>query len=97
VTGLLYIFVLAFVYSAPLLVIVWLSRRRITRHTAAVLVAISFVTASGFVLRRMDWFDVFRHGMPSLRWMLVTYGPLLAAYGVIGWLIGWAFTVRRSA
>lgn len=90
-----YLLVMAFVYSAPVMLILWLVRRRINRRTGGALVAVAFAAATMYSLWRFDWFDVWRHGVPSAGFMLRTYLPWLIAYGLVGWFVGGRIVGRR--
>ena len=93
-----YMFVLihALAWNAPLLAALWLVRRRIPAVAARVAVAVGFAAATAWLLWKMEWFDVWRHGTPSLSY-LTGYLPWLVAAGAIGWFVcGWVVTQRRS-
>jgi hypothetical protein len=36
----------------------------------------------------MEWFDVWRHGIPPVGYIITAYTPYTAALGFIGWFIG---------
>jgi hypothetical protein len=92
---LLYMIVTACIYSAPVIGLVFLTRRRIQRRIASGLLALAFACATAFSLWRMEWFDVWRHGVPPVSYMLAAYSPWLTVFGVLGWITG-SLIVRRS-
>ena len=42
----------------------------------------------------MEWFDVWRHGVPPLGYMVQAFGPYTLAVAVVGWFIGSLLTPR---
>lgn len=90
---LLYMVATAFLYSTPLIVLLLLIRRRVHGHVVSAFLALAFASATAFSLWRIEWFDVWRHGMPPVKYMLLAYGPYLAAFAFIGWTVG-RFIVR---
>lgn len=90
-----YFLVMAFVYSAPVILVLWLVRRRVKRTAAGALIAAAFTAATMYSLWRFDGFDVWRHGWPSASYMLQTYVPWLAPYGLVGWFTGARIVGRR--
>jgi hypothetical protein len=92
---LFYMIAAAFIYSAPVIVLVFLTRRRIHRRMASGLLALAFTIATAFSLWRMEWFDVWRHGVPTVSYMLAAYGPWLTLFASLGWLVG-SLIVRTS-
>jgi len=43
---------------------------------------------TAYMLWTMEWFDVWRHGVPPARYLLRAYLPLILALGSAGWLVG---------
>ena len=84
----LYMVVMAFVYTAPVIVLVLLGRRRIGRRLASALLMLAFACTTGFSLWRIEWFDVWRHGVPRISYILSAYGPWVMAFASVGWIIG---------
>jgi hypothetical protein len=93
----LYTFLLAtaLLYNAPLLLIVLAARRRLAPGTARGLLAAGFAASTIYMIWRMEWFDVWRHGVPSVGYMLMAFVPYAAAVATIGWAIG-ALIVPRA-
>lgn len=58
--------------------------------------ATAFATAMVNFIWRVEWFDVFRWGMPTLD-LLVVYACYVAAAGAIGWVLAAAFTARNTS
>ena len=84
-----YLFVLAHAvaWNAPLLAGVWLFRHRVPGTVARIMVALGFSAATGWLFWKMEWFDVWRHGIPSLSYLFGLYLPWLVAVGVVGWFL----------
>ena len=85
----------AIVLNAPLLVLLIFARRRMNPITTRVLVALGFSAASAYFIWRMEWFDVYRHGMPSVTYMLTSIVPYTLIVGLTGWLLGMCITPRQ--
>ena len=82
----IYIFLLgvALFYKTPLLLIVLASRRSMPRVAGQVVVAAGFAAAAAYMIWRMEWFDVWRHGQPSIGYLLTAFVPETAAIAVTG-------------
>lgn len=82
----------AAVLNAPLMVAARLARRRLRPVVPKVAIAVGFAAATAYMLWNMDWFDVWRHGVPSveymLRYVLRYYLPWIASLGLLGWFAG---------
>ena len=74
--------------NIPLLAVVFAARRRLQPRVIRLTVAGGFVAAGAWCLRKLEWYDVWRHGMPSASYLLTGYVPYLLALGFIGWLVG---------
>jgi hypothetical protein len=83
-----YFVVFAVAVSAPILVVVWLGRRRLRPLVARLLVACSFAAAASYMLWRMEWFDVWRYGAPPIGYVLAGYAPWVIAFAGVGWALG---------
>jgi len=77
------------------IVLVVLARRCVHRRIAGGVVALTFGCATALLMWRMEWFDVWRHGVPSIRYMLAAYGPTLVVFAVFGWVTG-SFIARSA-
>jgi hypothetical protein len=83
------------VLNAPLLVLLIFARHRMNPITTRVLVAMGFAAASAYFIWRMEWFDVYRHGMPPLTYVLTSIVPYTLIVGLTGWLLGMCITPRQ--
>jgi hypothetical protein len=83
------------VLNAPLLVLLIIARRRMNPVTTRVLVATGFAAATAYFIWRMEWFDVYRHGVPSVAYMLMSIVPYTVVLGLTGWLLGMCITPRQ--
>lgn len=77
-----------FVYNAPLIVIVWLARNRLGRIASRCLIATGFAVSIGYWLWRVEWYDIWRHGVPAGHYLLSACAPYLAVAAAVGWLVG---------
>ena len=87
----------ALLWNAPLIAALVLLRRRLTAMVPRLLLAAGFCASAWWLLYRLEWFDVWRHGVPNLRYLArayIPYGILLAA---IGWFAGSIVVPRRRA
>jgi hypothetical protein len=85
----------AIVLNSPLLVLLVVARHRMNPLTTRALVAIGFAVASAYFIWRMEWFDVYRHGIPSPFYMLTSIVPYTLIVGLTGWLLGMCITPRQ--
>src|SRR5690349_11650713 len=89
--GLLFFVVAATVLNAPIMLGLFLVRKRVARSFCAIALAIGFALAAGLVVYELDWSDVFRHRMPPLGVLVRNYAVLVAGSALTGGLIGWQF------
>jgi hypothetical protein len=89
-----FLFSWSVVFSAPVILAIILGRHRINRTSGRTLLAISFACASAYMLWRVEWFDVWRHGTPPPS-LLFIYGCYSTVYGLIGWFLARAILPRR--
>ncbi len=89
-----FLFVWSLFLSAPVILALLVGRHRINRAAGCALLAVSFAAASSYKIWQMEWFDVWRHGVPGAS-LLVVYGFYAAVDGAIGWFI--AKAILRSA
>ena len=80
------------IYTSPLIIALWLFRRRVSRVTAALSLGSGFGIAMAFSLWRIEWFDVWRHGVPSASYLAMNYGPLIVIAATVGALLGGALS-----
>jgi hypothetical protein len=91
-----FFFAVACIFSAPVLLVIVLFRHRVGRHIGRALVAASFASSTAYMLWRMEWFDVWRHGIPPLSYVIL-YVPYIAAFAAVGWLLGGAVLPAAAA
>jgi hypothetical protein len=86
----LFTFFIAFavVVNVPFLLIAFFLRKRLERRIIRAMLAVGFAFATAYLLWRMEWFDVWRHGIPPVGYIITAYTPYTAALGFIGWFIG---------
>jgi hypothetical protein len=77
----------AIVLNSPLIVAGVLARKRFDRRYIRGALAVGFAASTGYWLWRMDWFDVWRYGVPSIG-LLLGYLPYIIGVGFVGWLLG---------
>jgi hypothetical protein len=58
--------------------------------------AVMCATACAYGIWKVEWFDVFRWGVPGGR-LLFVYGCYIAAFASFGWFAATLLTQRRSA
>ena len=87
----------ALAINAPLILVLVVIRRRLLRRTSAGIVALGFAAAASYMLWRMEWFDVWRHGIPSIDYVLTAFGPYAAGTGAVGWWLGGRIVPRERA
>ncbi len=82
-----FLFFVAIVCNAPLMLIIWLARERLGALAGASMLAVGFSVTTAYCLWRVEWYDVWRHGIPSVRYLCFAYLPYLVVSAVIGWLV----------
>jgi hypothetical protein len=90
-----YLLAVSLVYNAPLLALLWLARERLSTTAPRFVAAIGFALATGYTLWRLEWEDVWRHGIPSPGYLMVFLAYLIVA-AVVGWGIGRVVAPPRS-
>lgn len=85
-TGILLLY--ALFYTAPITILLVSMRRHVPPVTAKLVVALAFAAAANCVIYRMEWFDVWRHGVPGAAYLLQVHAPYTAATALMGWLFG---------
>jgi H+/Cl- antiporter ClcA len=93
----LLVFVLAtcVLWGAPIIVGLFVLRRRISRPVGCALLAAAFASVTTYTLWRIEWFDVWRHGVPPLSYLLI-YAVYGSVFGAIGWFLARAILPGRS-
>ena len=85
---LLPMYVAGVVMNVPLLTAVRLARHRIPLRAARWAAAIGFAAWGEWILYKMEWFDVWRHGVPGLSYWLFTLVPWGVAWASAGAVLG---------
>lgn len=80
--------VTAIVVNSPFMIIGLLLRKRVDRRVIRGMLALGFAASTAYWLWRMEWFDVWRHGVPPFGYIITAYFPYTAAFGLFGWFIG---------
>ena len=78
----------ALLANAPVIAALVLLRRRLTTLVPRLLLAAGFCASTWWLLYRMEWFDVWRHGVPSLSYLVQAYLPYSLLLGTLGWFAG---------
>jgi hypothetical protein len=83
---LLFLAVAALPLGLAALVLIWLTRRQIPPVVAKTTAAVAFTVGPAYQLWRLEWFDVWRHGVPPISAITLGYAPYLVCFAVIGWV-----------
>lgn len=98
VPGLLWFAALLFtagvVVTLPVWGTLWLARRRLDRVAAGIVGAIALLAWGEWSTYRMEWFDVWRHGNPGLRYWMTTVVPTGVGWAAAGAVLGSAIGRR---
>lgn len=78
----------ALVLNAPLLIAARLARKRLHPLAPKLALSLGFALATAYRLWEMERFDVWRHGVPPIWFMLRAYLPWIVALAVAGWFVG---------
>jgi hypothetical protein len=84
--GFLFMLAVALTWNAPVMIALRLFRVRVVISKAVV--ALGFAAVTAYMLWKMEWFDVWRHGVPPASYLLVYYAPYITVIGVTGWFLG---------
>ena len=82
-----FLLVMAVLFNLPVVVAGFLVRKRFDRRYIRGALALGFAASTAYWQWRFEWFDVWRHGLPSIGYLL-TYVPYTAASALVGWFIG---------
>ena len=83
--GLLFLVIL--VLALPVLATVWAVRRHVSDAAARVLAAATLALGAEWILYRMEWFDVWRWGIPSARYWVTVVLPWGLSYCAAGFFM----------
>ena len=94
----MFFIVTAGLVSLPLMLLAVLFRNRLDRRLIQATLALCFAAWTGYLTWRMEWFDVWRHGIPPASYIIKLYVPYMAALGLLGWFLGGLVTrpLRRE-
>ena len=87
--------------SLPVIAGLWLARRRlmfarpIASRRARLLLALTFAAAMFYALYYVEWFDVWRHGVPSASYLL-GYSPYVLLAAMAGWSVSYLVVPRSE-
>lgn len=85
---LLPMYVVGLVLNLPLLMALRVARHRVSPRAARWAAAIGMACWGEWMLFRMEWFDVWRHGAPGLGYWLTTLAPWGVAWAGAGAVVG---------
>ena len=74
--------------NLPLIAVLAFLRRKLPPRVPRVLLALGWAAGTFYALYRVEWFDVWRHGVPPFGFMLKSYGPYVLLAGLVGWATG---------
>lgn len=83
-----YLLFFALLYNVPLVVVMRLSRSPLVVAMCRPLLALGFGAVTSISIWRLEWYDVFRHGVPVNPSLILTYTAIVTTYSVIGWWLG---------
>lgn len=82
-----YLLVSAIAVSLPMLLIVLVGRQWIPAWVGRSMIAGAFAVGTMYAMYHIEWFDVWRHGVPEVSQLLI-YSAYVTAFGALGWVIG---------
>jgi hypothetical protein len=85
----------ALLVNTPVILALFIARRRLSRGAIRGIVAAGFAASTIYMIWRMEWFDVWRHGVPPLTYMIGAFLPYAAVLALAGWGLG-ALIVPRA-
>jgi hypothetical protein len=88
----MFFIVTAGLVNLPLMLLAVLFRRRVNSRLIQAALAFGFAAWTGYLTWRMEWFDVWRHGIPPVSYIIKLYVPYMAALGLLGWFLGGLIT-----
>ena len=87
----------AALWVGPLALLLFLVRRWIHPLVPRVVLAIACSAATTYSFYRMEWFDIWRHGWPSIEYVLEVYAPYTLLFAGTGWLLGSLIAPKEKA
>jgi hypothetical protein len=85
----------ALIFNVPLILLVWLTRNRFSPLLLRFLLAIGFALATVYWIWRLEWTDVFQHGIPRVGDLLISL-PYVGAVALMGWFLAALLAPRHS-
>ena len=90
------LFLTGLAVNLPLLTMLRLTRTHVPVRAARVAAAAGLVAWAEWALFQMEWFDVWRHGVPGPAYWLTTLVPWGAAFASAGAVLGGAVVTARG-
>ena len=75
----------AALWNVPQILMFWWFRETLAHRLPRVILAVGFAAGCFHTLWRMDWFDIWRHGVPPASFIVFTYVPYMLLAAAIGW------------
>ncbi len=75
-------------FNLPVLASLWILRRRIPLRAARAVAAAGLLIWGQWALYRMEWFDVWRHGVPPVSYWLTSLLPFAVGLCAAGAVVG---------
>lgn len=89
------LFTAGLVVTLPVWGTMWMARRHLGTVVAGSIGAVALLAWGEWSTYRMEWFDVWRHGNPGLRYWMTTVVPTGIAWAAAGAVLGSAIGGRR--
>lgn len=82
------LFTAGLVVTLPVWGTMWMARRRLDGLAGGIVGAVALLAWGEWSTYRMEWFDVWRHGNPGLRYWMTTVVPTGIAWAAAGAVLG---------
>ena len=73
---------------AAMLTCLLLFRQRLGTRAVATIASAAFACAMAYSVWRVEWFDVYRHGIPSATYLLKSIVAYSVTSAIVGWVVG---------